>query len=187
MFKKSLLAAALLVAGGTAANAAEIGVRHTWGTSDRQITSGQYIFEYTATTLGDEQSSGWTLGISADEFSAAGGSASGDFGISYTDESLESNPLIYREETTVMRGKNGNGKNDSTSVEVRGPAVVDRTNVEVDGDFAGGFLEVDGDLSIAYSEYTRNGGYNSSTNIDESYTFDGSTTSGFSELSTFSR
>ena len=186
MFKKSLLAAALMIAGGTAANAAEIGVRHTWGTSMRNITHGSYVFDYNASTLGTEQSSGFTVGISGDDFTAAAGGAYGEFGVSYTDETLEANPLVYSEESTVMRGKNGNGKNDTTSITERRP-VVDTVAVDAEGAGAAGFLAVDGELSVAFSEYTRSGSYDSTTAIDESYSFDGSTTSGFSELSTFSR
>ena len=56
MIKKSLLAAALLIAGGTAVNAAEIGVQSTWGYSDTQITNGQYRSTTTSASAYAERS-----------------------------------------------------------------------------------------------------------------------------------
>lgn len=72
MFKKSLLAAALLVAGGTAASAAEIGVRNTWGTSTRDITHGRSWAVQGGYEQYTEESAGFALGIIADDFTADG-------------------------------------------------------------------------------------------------------------------
>ena len=72
MFKKSLLAAALLVAGGTAASAAEIGVRNTWGTSTRDITHGRSWSVQGGYEQYTEESAGFALGVDARNFSADG-------------------------------------------------------------------------------------------------------------------
>ena len=76
MFNKSILAAALLTVGaitaGTAASAAEIGVRNTWGTSNRNITHGQSWSVQGGFEQYSEESAGFAVGVVADDFSSEG-------------------------------------------------------------------------------------------------------------------
>lgn len=75
MFKKSLLAAALLIAGGTAANAAEIGVRHTTGYTTRDITHGRFVAAGTSASRYTENSWGFNGGGAVGRGKGAGGAS----------------------------------------------------------------------------------------------------------------
>jgi len=154
MFNKSLLAAALLIAGGTAVNAAEIGVRHTWGNSTVNIRNG---YSETVTTMNSdfsEDSSGYNFGVAARGFEA---DAETEFGVfAETEVDFRRHPLGLDAETEV---------------------------------WGGGYAEadVDGKLAVSYSEFSRhNSGFLDSETTSE-YSFGGTDTTGFSELSTFSR
>ena len=74
MFKKSALLAALLIAGGTAANAAEIGVRHQHGTSWQNTYGGVRVFESDtkSSTVRDLRAGTLTLSTSGDDSVTAG-------------------------------------------------------------------------------------------------------------------
>lgn len=190
MFKKSLLAAALLVAGGTAANAAEIGVRNTTGYNTRTITGGTSSYVRNVTGQYSEDSAGFALGVVADDFTAGeysfaegysdvAGEFTGDFGHSSATGSVE-----------IPAGRR-------TGLALGGSAPVNlQLNGGIDGEFSGtaeGFEEsesgyfVDGSLSVSGSGYVRHESGTISEDLTETYNFGGSSRSDFSELSTFSR
>ena len=186
MFNKSILAAALLIAGGTTVNAAEIGVRHTWGNSTQTITNGFSITNVKDTAEYSEQSSGFALGINAEEFRAEGGGVEGIYDYSGTDRDLEANPVTFFSETTTRRGRNGNGQNDSQVTVSRQP-VVSEESFSTSGEYGGGSLEADGKFAVSGSVFTRNIDGTTRVASESFYDFSGSSTNGFSELSTFSR
>ena len=142
-FAAILGAAAVLTAG--AASAAEIGVRHTWGTSDRVITHGQSMYERTVNGSYSENSEGFALGVKANYFEVE----------LEKDLDIDAGP----------QGWFGYG-------------------VDVDFDRS---LEIDGKLSVAGSTFSRTEHGHIRETASESYNFGGSSSSGFSELSTFSR
>ena len=180
-FAAILGAAAVLTAG--AASAAEIGVRHTWGTSDRHINHGQSMYERTVNGSYSEDSKGFALGIKANDFYVdyekeiefgAGGGFGADVDLVTTGE-LDGGKLF-----------GGFGSLDQE---------VDLTTT---GTISGGFgfggsadyeedLYVDGKLNVAGSVFTRSESGHIRETAKETYNFSGSSSSGFSELSTFSR
>ena len=183
MFNKAILAAALLSVGaitaGTAASAAEIGVRSTWGSVDRRINHAQFVNEATSFTTGTEQSSGFAAGIDADGFRA-----------SYTDSS----------ETSGRGRVRLNADLDTVGTIDRGGFFnrIDEVDLETTGTISGrgrfsaettdtDRLRVDGSLVIGGSEYSRNGTYGSNSLSRETGSYTEDSTRGFSELSTFSR
>ena len=190
MFKKSALLAALLLAGGTAANAAEIGVRNTTGYSTRTIMGGHSTYVRDVSSQFSEDSSGFAFGVVADEFSTGtesfaegfaevSGEFAGDFGHSSATGTVE-----------IPAGRR-------TGLALGGSAPVNlQLNGGIDGEFEGtaeGFevsgteYYVDGSLNVSGSEYVRHESGTISENLTETYDFGGSSRSDFSELSTFSR
>jgi len=170
MFKKSLLAAALLVAGGTAANAAEIGVRHSFGTSDRQITNGRFEAVTVGAEAYIEQSGGFSLGGRETYF-------------------LDENSTVVQADSPSLRTEWRNEdkvkdftthpatviKNDREGMRVERPTTID-TDVREESSWA-----------LGGSAYTRTLIGAEASYVGESYDFTGSSTQSFSELSTFSR
>lgn len=190
MFKKSLLAAALLLAGGTAVNAAEIGVRHTTGFTTRDIVKGSSSYVRDVTATYSEDSAGFALGISAEDFEV------------YTYDDAGSFTDIYADTEGTFAGT------ASGSVEIAGDGGPQNwavggsapTELALDGTFEGTSrdytyndtwnneeLEVDGDLRVSGSYYTRHESGDISETAKESYSFSGYSENNFSELSTFSR
>ncbi len=180
-FAAILGAAAVLTAG--AASAAEIGVRHTWGNTDRHINHGRSFYSRTVTGEYAEDSKGFALGVKANEFYVdyekevefgAGGDFGADVNLATTGE-LDGGKLF-----------GGFGSLDQD---------VDLTTIgAISGSFSFGggadyeeSLYVDGKLNVAGSVYTRSESGTINEFANESYNFSGSSTSGFSELSTFSK
>lgn len=194
MFNKAILAAALLSVGaitaGTAASAAEIGVRNTTGYTTRDITHGSssYVREVTGTY--SEDSAGFALGITADDFEVStynnGGSFSDTYGVTEgTFEGTASGAVELP----------GDGEDYNWAVGGSAP-----TELALDGTFEGTSqewslaetwsndgLEVDGQLRVSGSGYVRHESGSISETAEESYRFSGSSYNSFSELSTFSR
>ena len=252
MFNKSILAAALLtvgaIAGGTAASAAEIGVRHTYGSTHRNITAGHSWSVRGGYETYSEESAGFGLGIIADEFTSEGldlapvevnayrGSVFGPAGsIINRDEVLEDDRDIFTDvigtsvggnaDAEASRsgdvsingsiespgtGRSGNAASDAAPGGDAAPVTVyggtqrivgDNTVVQVaeaseagwgegltiTGGLAGTPTAVDGRLAVSGSGYVRSAQGASAFAAGEYYDFTGSSSSGFSELSTFSR
>ena len=167
-FAAILGAAAVLTAG--AASAAEIGVRHTWGTSDRVITHGRFVAETKAVEGYVEGSKGWSFGGKMTDVTTN----SGDFVQSEL-------PSFYSEAynantggSTYLGGSAGFTNDSGDKTIVRPTEFVGSTSDEKSFAIGGS----------KYGRLTIGGSY---TTISESYDFTGSETSGFSELSTFSR
>lgn len=179
MFKKSLLAAALLSVGaltaGSGASAAEIGVRSSHGTSFRTITNGR--FESAGVIV-----EGWIE-------ESAGASLGGEFYDRYSASGTESTnivqselPSYFNESSNNDSGTNAGGgiyNFDNGSKTVRRPTALDETfsyeSEGVKGFRAGG------------SAYVRTLVGASVDGYKESYDFSGGSSQTFSELSTFSR
>ena len=179
-FAAILGAAAVLTAG--AASAAEIGVRHTWGNTDRHINHGRSMYERTVNGSYSEDSKGFALGIKANDFkvtekSVTEGGAEGGFGadVDLSTTGLLDGGILFR----------GYGSLDQD---------VDLTTVgTISGGAGFGFesetvdtLKVDGKLNVAGSVFTRNEHGHIRETAKEEYNFSGSSSTGFSELSTFS-
>ena len=175
-FAAILGAAAVLCAG--AASAAEIGVRHTWGNTDRHINHGRSTYERTVTGSYSEDSQGFALGVKANEFLVdydtdvefgAGGSFGADVDLetvgTIVDPFFSPTSLVSLDTTGTISGGFGFG----------GGAETEDT------------LYIDGKLNVAGSSFTRSESGRISETATESYNFSGSSSSGFSELSTFSR
>ena len=175
-FAAILGAAAVLCAG--AASAAEIGVRHTWGNTDRHITHGQSMYERTVNGSYEEDSKGFALGIKANdfyvdydkevEFGAGGGFSA----------------MVDLETTGTIEDRFG-FKPDGVDLTTTG-------TISGEGGFGGGSdyeesLYVDGKLTVAGSVFSRSEDGHIRETAKETYNFSGSSSSGFSELSTFSR
>jgi len=174
-------ATAVLCAG--AASAAEIGVRQSWGNTDRQITHGRSMYERTVTGSYSEDSSGFALGVKANDFKLTEKSvteADGGFGFDVdvdlaTIGELDGGSLFF-----------GNGSLDQL-VELE-------TTGTISGGGGFGFdsetvdtLKIDGKLDVAGSSFTRSESGRIRETATERYNFSGSSSSGFSEMSTFSR
>ena len=183
MFNKAILAAALLSVGaitaGTAASAAEIGVRSTWGSVDRHINHATFVNEAKTWTEGTEQSSGFVAGIDADGFSASYTNSSESFAEAGfgaivnldTDGTIRRGNIFNRTEVVDLA--------TTGSISGGGGFLAESTDTDR--------LRVDGSLTVGGSEYSREGTYGSYnySREDGSYTEDSNR--GFSELSTFSR
>ena len=167
-FAAILGAAALLSAG--AASAAEIGVRHTWGHSDRHITNGQFMAETTAIEGYAEVSKGWSFGVKETSVETT----EGEFIQS------ESPEFVY------IDSDNSTGSFNSPF----GPSEYENAQNEVSifrpTQFVGSETETES-FAVGGSKYGRLVLGGSKTTISESYDFTGSSSTGFSELSTFSR
>ena len=175
-FAAILGAAAVLTAG--AASAAEIGVRHTWGNTDRHINHGRSTYERTVTGSYSEDSQGFALGVKANEFKVT--------------------------EKSVTDGSGGGGFSADVDLATVGTIVApffsptSFVNLDPTGTISGGggfgfesetvdTIKVDGKLNVAGSSFTRSESGRIRETATETYNFGGSSSSGFSELSTFSR
>jgi len=170
MFNKSILAAALLtvgaIAGGSAVSAAEIGVRNTTGFSTRNIYGGQSSYVREVNGSYTEDSAGTALRISANGYSvrdvtrSSGGESTGTFDGHFT-------------------GGYGGGLqygNMAGSIELTEAPSSSSTETVKDGDFR-----------RVSSDFTRNESGSIREVSRESFNFGGTSSSSFSELSTFSR
>jgi len=174
-FAAILGAAAVLTAG--AASAAEIGVRHTWGNTDRHINHGRSEYVRTVNGSYSEDSKGFALGIKANDFKV-------------TEKSF----------TEVDGGGGFDLDADLSTVGTIYSPFFSRTDyvdLETSGTISGGggfgfdsktvdTIKVDGKLNVAGSVFTRSESGRIRETATESYNFSGSSSSGFSELSTFS-
>ena len=165
----AILGAAVLGCAG-AASAAEIGVRHTWGHTDRHITNGQFMAETTAIEGYAEVSKGWSFGVKDTSVNTIEG------------EFVQPEaPEFVSVETDYSTGSFGSPfgpseyQNDQKDVEVIRPTQFVGSRTEEDSFAIGG---------SKYGRLVLGGSY---TKISESYDFTGSSSTGFSELSTFSR
>ena len=174
-FAAILGAAAVLTAG--AASAAEIGVRHTWGNTDRHINHGRSEYVRTVNGSYSEDSKGFALGIKANDFKVT--------------------------EKSFTEGGGGGGFSAMVDLDTTG-TIEDRLGFKPDGvdltttgtiSGGGGFgfesetvdtIKVDGKLVVAGSVFSRSEDGHIRETAKETYNFSGSSSSGFSELSTFS-
>ena len=163
MFKKSLLAAALLIAGGTAVNAAEIGVRSSYGTSFRNITHGRFVSAGASAEAYVENSAGFSLGLERVSTETREGSI----------DRVVGEPVTL-EEKVLLPGK---GLTTFRSEDVVGDLREESDFEATSRDFAG----------ISGSGYTRTLVGARVDGYKESYNFTGGSSQTFSELSTFSR
>jgi len=183
MFNKAILAAALLSVGaitaGTAASAAEIGVRSTWGSVDRHIGHATFINEAKTWTAGTEQSSGFVAGVDADGFRASYTNSSesfaeGGFGAE-----------VDLDTSGTIRPQNYFSRNEivdlSTAGTITGGGGFLAESTDTDR------LRVDGSLTVGGSEYSREGTYGGYNYSREAGSYTEDSNRGFSELSTFSR
>ena len=174
-FAAILGAAAVLTAG--AASAAEIGVRHTWGNTDRHINHGRSEYVRTVNGSYSEDSKGFALGIKANDFKVTeksftegggGGGFSADVDLSTTG-------------TIEDRfGFKPNGVDLTTTGTISGGGGFGFESETVDT------IKVDGKLVVAGSVFSRSEDGHIRETAKETYNFSGSSSSGFSELSTFS-
>lgn len=168
-FAAILGAAAVLTAG--AASAAEIGVRHTWGTSMRNITHG----EFTAISVGAEayaeQSAGFSLGYEESSTETRKGEINRYVGepVTLTSERDLTGKFFGTEFLT--------GESATTTEQVLGDVSEDSDFEATTRDFAG----------ISGSAYTRQLVGGRADYVEETYNFSGSSNQSFSELSTFSK
>ena len=189
MFNKSILAAALLtvgaIAGGTAASAAEIGVRNTTGFSTRNVYGGQssYVREVNGTYT--ENSAGSVLEINANRYSvldvaeSTGGVSTGTFEGGFGGEA--------RGTTNGNRSRYGfsNGR-ANTNLLLEGGLYGEIILSEGESAESTGTVR-DGDFRRASSTFDRTESGDIREVTRESFNFGGSSRSDFSELSTFSR
>ena len=171
MFKKSLLAAALLIAGGTAVNAAEIGVRSSYGTSFRNITNGRFVSAGASAEAYVENSAGFSLGLEQVSTETREGSI----------DRVVGEPVTLTEERDLTASFFGNefptGETATTTTEVLG-------DVSETSDFEATSRDFNG---VSGSGYTRTLVGARADGYKESYHFSGGSSQTFSELSTFSR
>lgn len=178
MFTKTALFAALLLVGGSAASAAEIGVRSSYGTSFRTITNGRFESRGVTVQGWVEESAGVSLG--AEEYNR------------FSENGTESTNIVQAERPSYYNSEydNDSGKfsspfgpsrysNDSSETTVVRPTATDETfsyeSEDVSGFRAGGSAYVRTLVGASVDGYR------------ESYDFSGGSSQTFSELSTFSR
>jgi len=198
MFNKSILAAALLSVGaltaGSGASAAEIGVRNTWGTTTRDITRGTSEYVRTVTGEYSEDSAGFGLGIVADDFDISTYGSNYSFSDSYSDvegtfDGTATGSVVL-EDARYIPGPGGGineGANGTIDLEVGGTFEGESNTFGYTDTFTEDGLEIDGSLAVSGSYYTRHESGDIKERLSESYSFSGHSTTGFSELSTFSR
>jgi len=189
MFNKSILAAALLtvgaIAGGSAVSAAEIGVRNTTGFSTRNVTGGQSSYVRRVTGSYTEDSAGSVLEVNANNYSVldvaestgavSTGTFEGGFG--------------GRAQGLVLGNESFFGFSDGVAtadLDLDGGLYGEIILNEGDSSSSTGTVR-DGDFRRASSSYTRTESGAIREVARESFNFDGSSRSDFSELSTFSR
>ena len=163
MFKKSLLAAALLIAGGTAVNAAEIGVRSSYGTSFRNITNGRFVSAGASAEAYVENSAGFSLGLEQVSTETREGSIRRRVGEPVTLTETKRVPIL--------------GNITTGTEQVLG-------DVREESDFEATTRDFTG---VSGSGYNRTLVGARADGYKESYHFTGGSSQTFSELSTFSR
>ena len=169
MFNKAILAAALLSVGaitaGTAASAAEIGVRNTTGFTTRDITNGRFVAVQGTKELYAELSAG-----------VAGGY---DYSESSTFDRDQTVTPVQADRASLYTTAEGPGRRPASDTRVVRPTTFERdvtSTSEYNESFrAGGSSYVRGLVGVNVS------------GARESYDFTGSSYNSFSELSTFSR
>jgi hypothetical protein len=190
MFNKSILAAALLtvgtIAGGSAVSAAEIGVRHSSGWTNRHITHGTSSYLSRTTGTYREDSSGSVREVDANGFSVtelattapstSTGTFSGNF---FGDAEGRATP----ETVSIFQIPTGR---DNINLDVRG-LVGGTINLETTEGSSESSTTRNGNIRVASSEYSRVERGNILEVAREDYRFSGGSHNTFSELSTFSR
>ena len=180
-FAAILGAAAVLTAG--AASAAEIGVRHTWGNTDRHINHGRSEYVRTVNGSYSEDSKGFALGIKANGFKVTEKSfteANGGGGFDL-DVDLDTTGMLDGGKLFGGFGSLDQEVDLATTGTISGGGGFGFESETVDT------IKVDGKLNVAGSVFTRSEDGHIRETAKETYNFGGSSSSGFSELSTFSR
>ena len=167
MFNKAILAAALLSVGaitaGTAASAAEIGVRSSYGTSFREITNGRFVAAGASAEAYIENSAGFSLGLEQVSTETREGSIDRVVGEPVTLTETKRFPFV--------------GEITTGTEQVLGDVSETSDFEATSRDFSG----------VSGSGYTRTLVGASVDGYKETYDFTGGSSQTFSELSTFSR
>lgn len=177
MFKKSILAAVLLLSGAGAASAAEIGVQSTWGHSTTNIYNGRYMSETKSASAYAERSRVDVLGWNSFEESevTSGAAAPGQ-------------KYVLLEDIEV----------NSTAAEVVGDGKYRYVDVDILEGGLEGLNVREGETTTTTNETARGGQVSwaragrlelggSFTRTTDSYDYDGIRTSGFSGTTAFTR